>query len=306
MHRYFASGLSIASELTLPGLEPTTPTDVPDLVFRLGEVPETLAGAEHCGPTWQIEGARFLLRIPSVARFLIREGREVIAQCEGSTPVSDLAVFLSGSVFGILLHQRRRLVLHGSAVVVNGRAVLFCGPSGAGKSTLAAILGERGYALGADDICAISLDHNGPRMWADGRRLKLWRESIDALAWTERQANPVRQRIEKFYVRPDSSVSGAIPIGAIYALREARPPHSPGIEHPNVVDAARTLLRNAYRPLLVRQLQQRPLYFQAGSQLATLGLVHTLTRPLDFALTDRTTAWLEAHWRALGLMEAAA
>jgi hypothetical protein len=303
MHNYRASGLSVASELALPGFEPCDAANGSDVTFRLGTVPDALSDAEHHGPTWQIAGNRFLLDIPELARFLISDGTQVTVQPEGDTPPEDLAMFLGGSVFGILLHQRQQIVLHGSAVIVDGRAVLFCGASGAGKSTLAALLGERGYALAADDICAVSLTGDVPTVRPDGRRLKLWRESLDALALETRAVGAVRQRVEKFYVEPRAASMAAAPIGAIYILRDARPPHAEGIDRPNTVDAARALLRNAYRPLLVRRMQQRPLYFDAGTRLAALGVVHTLTRPLDFAANDRTIAALEAHWRMLGLLE---
>ena len=45
-------------------------------------------------------------------------------------------------------------------------------------------------------------------------------------------------RLEKFFVEPAAAFGEPLPLGAVYALREARPPHQPGIERPNVVDAA--------------------------------------------------------------------
>jgi len=87
-----------------------------------------------------------------------------------------------GSVFGILLHQREEIVLHASAVRVNGRAILFCGASGAGKSTLAAVLAQRGLPLITDDVCAITLSPAGaPMVHSDGLHLKLWAQAIERL-----------------------------------------------------------------------------------------------------------------------------
>ena len=54
-----------------------------------------------------------------------------------------------------MLQHRGYLVLHGSAVLVNGRAVVFSGDSGAGKSTLAASMVHHGYQLITDDVVAI-------------------------------------------------------------------------------------------------------------------------------------------------------
>jgi hypothetical protein len=57
----------------------------------------------------------------------------------------------------VILHHllNGRIVLHGSAVVIDGTAVATIGPSGAGKSTTAAALVDRGAALLADDVVAI-------------------------------------------------------------------------------------------------------------------------------------------------------
>jgi hypothetical protein len=47
----------------------------------------------------------------------------------------------------------------------------------------------------------------------------------------------VRQSIEKYYVEPREVFTEPLSLGAVCVLREARPPHKPGIERPNMVDA---------------------------------------------------------------------
>lgn len=68
------------------------------------------------------------------------------------------AVLRSVHQEAIILYQllNGRVVLHGSAVVIDGVAVATIGPSGAGKSTTAAALVRQGAALLADDVVAIA------------------------------------------------------------------------------------------------------------------------------------------------------
>ena len=113
-------------------------------------------------------------------------------------------------------------------------------------------------------------------------------------------------RLQKFYVEPDLSHTEPLPLGAIYVLREARPPHAFGIERPNVVDAALLLRRSAYRPLLVRRMDQNADYFRAAAAVANDGAIFRLTRPLVFNAMPEVIAALERHWDVLKLMEAAA
>ena len=150
-----------------------------------------------------------------------------------------------------------------------GKAVLFCGASGAGKSTLAAALAQRGFPLVADDLCAITLTAGAaPMVQPDGRHLKLWAQAIQNLDLAERRGAPVRNRLEKFFVEPAAALAEPLPLGAVYALREARPPHKPGIERTNVVDAALILRRGAYRPLMVNRMGQKADYFRAATAIA--------------------------------------
>lgn len=308
MHFYVISGLSVGSEIALPGLNGTGAEHRPaDVLIRRGHVPASLECAQAMGANWQITARQFLLRVPKIARFLLTGGREITFEAEPGTDLGDVPIFLLGSAFGILLHQRGQVVLHASAVRVNGKAVLFCGPSGAGKSTLAAALAQRGYPVITDDFCAVTLSNAGmPIVHPDGRQLKLWAQTIEKLDLKDKSRARVRGRVEKFYVDPGAAHTDTLPLGTLYALRVAHPPLIAGIERPNVVDAALLLRQMAYRPRLVGRMGQRANYFHAAATIADAAGIFYLTRALDFAGMADVVSRLERHWTDIGLAQKAA
>jgi len=306
---YRVAGLVVASEIELPGAIAAAqgPNAAANIVVRAGRVPEALPRASARGPTWEIAGDKFLLSVPDVARYLLNGGREIVVEAAAGGDAADIAIFLAGTVLGILLHQRGQVVLHASAVRVNGKAVLFCGASGAGKSTLAAALAQRGFPLVTDDFCAVAPSGAGAVMvQPDGRNLKLWAQAIEKLDLAERRGAPVRNRLQKFFVEPGAVFSEPLPLGAVYALREARPPYQHGIERPNVVDAALVLRRSAYRPLLVNRMGQKADYFRAATAIANVAGIFHLTRAFNFDHLPQVAAQLEQHWDDIGLTERAA
>jgi len=156
----------------------------------------------------------------------------------------------------------------------------------------------------------VSLDSDGlPIVNPDGRLPKLWAQAIRRLDLGDRQGRPVRGRLAKFYMeRMVSPAADAhpLPTGPVYALREARGPDKPGIERPNVVDAALLLRQNAYRPRLIAQMDQGPLYFRVAAAIGNSGGVFHLTRPMDFAAIPATIDQLERHWKGLEVRAGAA
>jgi hypothetical protein len=307
VHSYRICGLSVASDIALPGIIPGAPKCEPQVTIRRGAVPESLDNPRTVGPTWQIAGKQFLLSVPNVARFLLKDGDQIVFASDSKASVDDIPIFLIGTVFGILLHQREQIVLHASAVEVDGKAIVFCGASGAGKSTLAAALVQRGYRLVTDDVCAITLsDGSPPLIHSDGRQLKLWAEAIEKLGFEDMRTGPVRRSLEKFYIEAQDATTAALPVAAVYILSEARLPYRLGIERINVVDGTVLLHGSAYRPLLVTRLQQKEQYFFAAAHIANNSGVFLLRRPFDFAAMPDVISWLESHWRELELAEKAA
>ena len=302
MYNYFISGLHVSSELELRGAIPQdAPAQTADVSIRRGSVPTALAGATATGPTWDLAGDVFLLRVPRLARFRIEAGREIVFETEPGFPDRDVAGFVLGSAFGILLHQRGALVLHGSAVAKNGRSIAICGYSGAGKSTLAAALCGDGCSFVTDDICVVGLDEQQrPMILPDGRHLKLWMQSIDHLGLAERRGTAVRESFAKYYVEPPDPHLQPSPLSAVYVLREARPSLTEGVESLSLPDAMRTLDHEAYRPRLRAKLQQKPQAMAHVAAVLARARVFRLVRPRGFEHLQDTVAAVRAHWDSLG------
>ncbi len=307
MRHYRIGGLLVESSLELQGAIPATPDRAPDVVVRAGSVPTELPDATATGPNWVASADTFLLSVPKVARYLIVEGRAVDIELEPGAEPADAQVYLLGTAFGILQHQRGRMVLHASAIAVGDSAALFCGPSGAGKSTLAAALNRRGYPCVSDDVCGIDFGSGAPVVMPDGRMLKLWSDTVSHLAMGARKGPAIRRRTDKYYIEPESTaVDRDLPVAAVYVLRVAGPDQQPGVSRLGAADAALLLRRNAYRPRIIKEIGLEAAYLRWSSDLQRRAGVFSLTRPFDLAAMPEVIGWLEDHWRGLGILPVAA
>jgi hypothetical protein len=307
VHNYRISGLAVASQLELPGAIDAPGADLgPDITVRLQCVPEALEGAIAGGPTWEMAGERVLLRVPRLARILIEAGRHIGVELAPGASERDASIFVLGTSFGILLHQRGTTTLHGAAVARDGVAMAICGASGAGKSTLATALCDAGFEFVADDICALGLDRERrPVVLPDGRQLKLWRESIDQLdVAAARQGEAVRDGFEKYYVGAPVTAAVAPALSAIYVLRDARPPLSPGIEPLNLPDAMRMLDVQAYRPGIRANIGSRPQKLAQSAAVLRHARAFHFTRKRGFEHIEAVVGALLAHWEGLRGREA--
>lgn len=304
MRLYRISGLLVQSEFALPGGIPIAAETPADVAIRYGPVPEDLREVTASGRAWQTAGNQFLLRIPDVARFLLTDGREIVVEPASEASAADVPRFVLGSVFGLLQHQRGNIVLHASAVCVNGQAVLFCGRSGAGKSTLAAALALRGYPPISDDICAISLtEDNEPVVHADGRQLKLSARDIERFGLSERRRTPAHQHTGKYSVDFGGGFSKPIPIASVYDLQDAPSSSAPNIVRPNIVDAALMLRQHAFRGNIVERTGQWPAYFRAAAAIANSAAMYHLRRPFDLSQLPELLGSLEQHWLDTRLLD---
>ncbi len=184
MKAYSAYGLTIQSAVELPELPALDRTDVtPDVVFRKGNVERVPDSVEGNTRRIQASPGRCHLTYDSIGSFLVTDGEEVRFDPKSPETVQKKVVrrLFENEMMALLLHQRGLLVLHGSAVVIDGNAVVFLGPRGAGKSTTAAAFHQQGYSMLEDDVVGIRFDGDTPTVLPGVPQLRLKPDAVDAL-----------------------------------------------------------------------------------------------------------------------------
>ena len=216
---YQAFGLTIASELPIPELIPTSSNHI-DVVIENGDLYATWLEQFEKDEYYKIKPNWLMMHVPEVAIFCIENGNKIIASPFNESEEDEIRLFLLGTCMGALLMQRKIIPLHGSAIEIDGKAYAILGDCGAGKSTLAKAFLNRGYKLLADDITAVTFSNKQEPLVIPGYpQQKLWMESLNNFQLESNQFNPLVDRGKKFSVPAVSQfVNEKLPLAGIYEL----------------------------------------------------------------------------------------
>ncbi|BDA72000.1 conserved hypothetical protein [Rivularia sp. IAM M-261] len=296
MYAYNAYGLSICSDLPLPELQVSTEARA-DVVIRLGTInwspPVPL-------PKWSyfhVDGDSAYFYWEVVGKFQVKSGSEIIIEPLLNVEEGVIHLPLLGSVLAMVLHQRQRLVLHASAVAINGNAAIFLGASGQGKSTMAATLYGRGHKLMADDVAAINLESvTKPILIPGFPQIKLWPEALTAaLGDNPESLNRIHPEVEK-RARPtiDNFLQAPLTLKRIYVLRKG---FHPEIKPLQPQEAIAQLIANSFIPMLLGnkflQSSKAALHLRQCSSLAQNLPIYSLERPRSLDLLPNIARLVE-------------
>lgn len=218
MYQYTAYGLGIHSTLPLPELK-ASKTEA-DIVIRQEklqlESPQTDQENPSC---WAINEDIYILW-KGLGKCLMRNGEEIIIDSASEIELPILRLFLLGGALPIVLSQRGLLVLHASAVEIDGQAVAFLGAKGSGKSTMAAMLHRRGHNFITDDTLAVQVSqHQQPLVFPSFGRFKLWSDSVTALGQKPELLPKISSVVDKRHCSVTNNiVEQPIPLRCVYVL----------------------------------------------------------------------------------------
>lgn len=174
----------------------------------------------------------YVVRFPDLADFTISLDRRTVT-CAPAPNVTDEAIahLYFNQIVPLVMGCDGDLVLHGSAVVVDGRAIAFLGSSRRGKSTLAAAFARAGNPFLTDDGLILDADDAGYLVRPRAPILHLCPDSEAAILQTaeilprdKEKKGKISARLEiPFHDQP-------VPLAAIFLLAQPQ-----GVERTEMV-----------------------------------------------------------------------
>lgn len=291
-HHYQVFGLHVVSDILLPELmKAIDPLAEPQVSIHLDKVPAAIADPILKTDAYQVAKGKFLFLVPGVASYYVASGNSIVVEPDDQAPEYSVRLFLLGTSFGALLLQRGILPLHGSAVVVKGRGVVFTGMSGAGKSSLLAAFRKKGYPFLTDDVVAVTVDSDG-MAWIHPSypQQKLWRDSTKAVGVETESLKPFYtiNDQEKFAVPAQQGFwRSPAPLAAVYELQVTNC-REVALQALDGVHKLALLLSHTYRPWLIDGLGLKAAHFKKCAAVARQVAVSLLSRPAEkFTLEEQ-------------------
>lgn len=178
MFLYSAYSLTLLSEIKLPGFcqEPRGSgfiyirkiVDDAGLALSLDSVKVSTSRTEN--------GLEFVF--PFGSKYVVSEGKTItiVSNKDADHRLESLA--LQGVILAALMSQRGMLVLHASAIELNGNGVVVIGDKGQGKTTLGLKLLSLGGRLLSDDVTALSFEQGRAMIQPGPPVVKAWPDSL--------------------------------------------------------------------------------------------------------------------------------
>jgi hypothetical protein len=301
VYNYRAYNLGLNSALLLPELQTSAEVEA-DVLIRLGHIdwspPATSPTGDLCFAISPGEAHFFWAQL---GKFRVRGGNEIIVDPCAGVEERLLRLPLLGTVLAVLLHQRRWLVLHASAVAISGEALIFIGNKEHGKSTLAATLYGRGHHLIADDVVAVSVDDLGrPIVMPGFPQFKLYPEALLSSLGDDHTLLPqLAEGYEKRGRRvTDRFTQQPLPLKGVYALARG-----PVLRLKPLASrtALLSLIANSYMARFGSQLlqgEEAAAHLHQCARVVSKVAICRLERPCALPLLPAVAQMIEEHMKS--------
>jgi hypothetical protein len=242
----------------------------------------------------------FSMDVKDVANFYVSKGEKITVYPYTGADHNTIELYLNGSAYGAILHQRRILPIHGSCFSLNGMGVMICGEAGAGKSSLTAsfCLSGDGEFL-TDDVTPIVFKNGKPLIRAASSRIKLWKDTLEQLQQKHINLQRVDGVTDKFYypvIKNNIIDNHRLDVIFIFKISERQEPLIDEITGGLKVLALRNEI---YRSEYLRGMPENEVvYFSNLLDIARNTRIFNLGRPLSIKVSS-LKAYLGSHLKEI-------
>ncbi|GAB6455621.1 HPr kinase [Bacillus luti] len=279
---YKAFGLFIISDILLPELPNVqNKMDSIDIEVRIKDLSKKWMNLSDKQDEFVINKGLVMFQVPDIAIFAIQDGNKIFVSPMKEYEEDMIRLWILGTCMGAILMQRKVYPLHGSAVIINGKAYAFVGDSGAGKSTLASAFIQQGYQFLSDDVIAISFssDTNSPVVIPSYPQQKLWQDSLDKLGMGINNYQSIYGRETKYSVPVLSEyIAEPIPLEGVIELVKTENEEA-GIRQIEKLERFYTLYHHTFRNFLIQGLGLMEWHFMTSAAILNKVDLYELCRP---------------------------
>jgi hypothetical protein len=235
---------------------------------------------------WQMNQNEFAMQVEGVGSFFACNGNEVEYVPVPGSSKEALELYLNGSVYGAILHQRQILPLHGSSIIENNTGVIICGDSGAGKSSLAVAFCLEGSEFMTDDITPVIFKKGMPQILAMSDRIKLWDHSLEQLNLGKEGLKSISPGADKFYFPLESSKTESYPLKIIFILDLQIQSGTTFVEI-NGAEKVMAIRNEVYRPEYLKGMHaNEPVFFHKIIEISREVKVFRISRPAHLKIKE--------------------
>lgn len=277
---YRAFGLNISSDICI--LELQKGEGVADINIICGIVPTELNEVVWSDEYIKVSKNELLLYVEGVAKYYVKDGKTIIVEPSEQCNDNSVKLYLLGTAIGTALLQKGIIPIHGSAVVIDGKCVIFTGISGAGKSTLSSAFRKMGYEFLADDVSVVTINEAGiPLVQPSYPQQKLWSDSLESMGEDHNRFSKIEDNEDKYVIPVKKGfLSSPVPL---YAIFELNPYECSSVQIAQILGSEKlvTLLKNIYRVELLSSFGIKGDYFKKCLNVAKPTAFFKIIRPKE-------------------------
>ena len=243
---------------------------------------------------YRLNQNEFSMHVEDVGSFYASGGNYISLVLNPKASIANIELYLNGSTYGAILHQRKVMPMHGSCFVYDNKGIMLCGESGAGKSSLTAAFALDGNDFLTDDVTPVLFTNEQTFIWTMSDRIKLWEDSLKQLKQNKEVLDKITPDTEKFYYPIESYKHSNYRLNHIFLLEKH---DSTSIVFQEIEGAEKiiALRKEVYRLEYLQGMPENEAhYFKNLVQMSKNTRITKLYRPTNIPI-ERTKSEIEKY-----------